>query len=273
MAENTDNSSYFPAVEPVNGGSFMERPKILLVDDNRLFLEMEKEFLQSCAIKVYTARNGQEALDAVRMILPDLVFMDLHMPQMDGDACCAAVKSDPDLKKVPIIMIVTSTDGEDVERCRQAGCDLVLTKPVDPAEFIATGLRFLPELSRIEFRIPCVTLVVFIMGGETFYGTSANLSTSGIFISFDGEVELEDQIRLTFLIPGAKGGIIEATGSIAWRNTGTPLCKPALPRGFGVKFGNLAPDAAKIIARFMARSENSGSKPVVEGAYMAERFF
>ena len=62
----------------------MKRPNILLVDDNRLFLEMEKDFLQPFAVMIYTARSGQEALDVVRMVYPDLVFMDLHMPDMDG---------------------------------------------------------------------------------------------------------------------------------------------------------------------------------------------
>lgn len=251
----------------------MERPKILLVDDNRLFLEMEKEFLQPCAVQIYTARTGQEALDVVRLVLPDLVFMDLNMPEMDGADCCAAIKADPDLKGVPVIMIVTATDSADLERCRLAGCDLVLTKPVNRAAFIRTGHRFLPGLDRIELRIPCLTLVVFRIGEMTCYGTSANLSTSGIFIAFDGQLELEDQVRLSFLLPGSDGEVIEATGRVAWTNTGTPLSKPALPRGFGVEFGNIRPEVARAIADYMSRAGNKGLQPLVEGAYIADEFF
>jgi CheY-like chemotaxis protein len=250
----------------------MSRPKILLVDDNRLFLEMEKEFLQPCAVRIYTARTGQEALDVVRLVLPDLVFMDLHMPEMDGAACCAAIKSDPDLKLVPVVMIVTP-DGDDLEQCRRAGCDFVLTKPVDRGAFIKTGHRFLPAIDRIETRIPCLTLVVFRIGGKAFYGTSANLSTSGMFIAFDDQVELEDLIRLSFLVPGSDGVVIEATGRVAWENSGTPLCKPSLPRGFGVAFQEIQPEAVRAIAHFMSRAENSGVAPFVEGAYLAESLF
>src|SRR5512133_2862778 len=98
----------------------MSRPKILLVDDNRLFLEMEKEFLQPCAVKIYTARTGREALEVVRLVLPDLVFMDLHMPEMDGASCCTAIKAEPDLRSVPVVMIVTAENEDDLERCRRA---------------------------------------------------------------------------------------------------------------------------------------------------------
>lgn len=250
----------------------MSRPKILLVDDNRLFLEMEKEFLQPCAVGIYTARTGQEALDVVRLVLPDLVFMDLHMPEMDGADCCAAIKNDPDLKKVPVVMIITP-DGDDLVRCRRAGCDLILTKPVDRAGFIRTGLKFLPGINRIELRTPCLTLVVLRIGEKVFYGTSANLSTSGMFISFGGQVEIDDLLHLSFLVPGSDGEVVEAKGRIAWMNTGTPLCKPSLPRGFGVAFLDIRPDAVRSIGDFMSRSEKSGVAPVVEGAYEAESLF
>ena len=214
----------------------MTRPNILLVDDNRLFLEMEKEFLQSCAVQIYTARTGREALDIVRMILPDLVFLDLHMPDMDGDTCCAVIKADPDLKNVPVVMVVNAAGGEDLERCRLAGCDSIVTKPVDRTAFLTAGHRFLPGLDRIELRVPCVTLVAFRIGETPFYGTSVNLSTNGMFIAFDGEVEVDDLVRLSFLLPGSCEEVIEAAGRVAWINRGTPLCKPSLPRGFGVAF-------------------------------------
>ncbi len=250
----------------------MIRPKILLVDDNRLFLEMEKEFLQSCAVQIYTARTGKEALDVVRLVLPDLVFMGLNMPEMDGAACCAAIKSDSDLKSVPVIMIVTPADGEELERCRLAGCDFILKKPVNRRDFIGTGHRFLPGLDRMEIRIPCLTLVVFRIGERAFHGMSANLSTRGMFIAFGGEVELEDRVNVNFLAPGSDD-VIEAVGRVAWKNTGTPLCKPSLAKGFGIEFLDLPLHSAHIIADFMDRAEDKGAKPVVEGAYVADCLF
>ncbi len=251
----------------------MARPKILLVDDNRLFLEMEKEFLQPCAVMIYTACNGREALDVVRMVRPDLVFMDLHLPGMDGDACCATLKADPDLKGVPVVMVVSTDNDEDLARCRRAGCDHVIAKPIDREAFLGAGHRFLPGINRVETRVPCLTLVVFRLGTETLYGTSANMSSHGMFIAFDGAVEVNDLVRLSFLVPDSGGEVVEAAGRVAWVNAGDPLPKPALPKGFGVEFSDVNPQGARTIAGFIARARKEGGEFHVEGAYLGEGFF
>ena len=67
---------------------------ILLVDDNDMFLEIEKEFLQYTNTEVITACDGIEALNIVKAMRPDLIFMDLEMPKMDGASCCRAIKDD-----------------------------------------------------------------------------------------------------------------------------------------------------------------------------------
>lgn len=251
----------------------MARPVILLVDDSRLFLEMEKEFLQPCAVKIYTAQTGQEALDVVRMVRPDLIFMDLCMPEMDGATCCSILKSDPDFTHVPVVMVVTAESAVDRERCERAGCDYVLTKPVDRASFLRSGHRFLPGLGQIELRVPCLTLVVFRRAGKTFYGTSANLSTQGVFIASDGDVEVDDRLGLTFMIPGTDGEVVDVQGRVAWKNCGVPLRKPSLPCGFGVEFLGVDAAAAQAIGGFMARVEAGGGTPVVEEAYLVEALF
>jgi CheY-like chemotaxis protein len=251
----------------------MARPTILLVDDNWLFLQMEKDYLQPYAVMVHTARTGQEAIDFVRMIRPDLVFMDLHMPEMDGATCCAHLKADPDMREIPVVMIVTADSDEELKRCRLAGCDHVITKPVDRKTFLRTGCLFLPELVQVDMRVPCLALVVFCAGGKTHYGTSANLSSQGMFIAFDEAVEVDDRINITFLIPGSEGDVVVATGRVAWLNNGSPLRKPSLPRGFGVEFIDVEPGGAKVLAAFLDRLISQGAAPVVEGAYLADPIF
>jgi hypothetical protein len=144
---------------------------------------------------------------------------------------------------------------------------------VDKAAFIRAGLRFLPGIDRIENRVPCLTLVVFRIGRDTFYGTSGNLSSQGMFIAYEGAVEVDDQVRISFLVPGSNGEVVEARGRVAWLNSGKPICKPALPRGFGVEFTDIQGDGAECIARFIARARETGGEPQVEGAYLGEAFF
>src|ERR1035441_3908591 len=109
----------------------MKTPKILLVDDTKLFLKLEQEYLKHLAVTVLTAGNGIEALEIARSQLPDIIFLVLNMPEMDGIDCCAAIKTDPDLRSIPVIMVTTHGMEESIERCRNAGCDGFLTKPLD----------------------------------------------------------------------------------------------------------------------------------------------
>ena len=73
----------------------MATPKILLVDDTKLFLRLEQEYLRQSSVTVFTASNGREALETARKIMPDLIYMDLNMPEMNGIECCSAIKADP----------------------------------------------------------------------------------------------------------------------------------------------------------------------------------
>ena len=126
----------------------MSLPRILLVDDVRLFLELEKSYLNLTQAQVLTAANGQEALELVRSMRPDLVFLDLYMPVLDGAACCTAIKGDPELVAIPVVMVTTGGKPEEVELCRAAGCDGLLTKPIDRSAFLDTVSRFIPSFNR-----------------------------------------------------------------------------------------------------------------------------
>ena len=70
-------------------------PKVLLVDDVTMFLELQKVFLKLSSVHVLTACNGIEAIEMARRERPALIFMDLHLPGMNGDECCAAIKLAP----------------------------------------------------------------------------------------------------------------------------------------------------------------------------------
>ncbi|MBI1920401.1 MAG: response regulator [Geobacter sp.] len=250
----------------------MARPRLLLVDDNRVSLELAKEFFKQSAVRIYTAMNGREVLDLVNVVRPDLIFMDLHMPVMDGAACCAALKSDPDLFSIPIVMLTIASNEGDLARCRTAGCDAILSKPINRRMLLDCGLRFLPNIGEIDLRIPCVTQVVFKMGNDAGYGTSADLSTNGIFVTFNGEVEMEDRLSLTFSLPENEHAPIEAVGRVAWINRGMSRLKPTLPEGFGVEFLDMSRDSAALIRGFMEQDKTESFKRI-ENAYIAQGMF
>jgi len=122
----------------------MQKRKVLLVDDVQLFLEQEKTFFNREIFDLLVARSGIEALKIVKEEKPELVFMDLYMPDMDGDRCCHMIKSDRELRGIPVIMVTTGVDEDDFERCWQAGCDDIITKPIHRHYFLAIIRKYIP---------------------------------------------------------------------------------------------------------------------------------
>jgi CheY-like chemotaxis protein len=121
-------------------------PKILLVDDVTMFLELQKMFLKLTSARLLTAKNGEEAIEVVRQERPELVFMDLHMPVMGGAECCARLKADPEFKTLPIVMLTSEGKTEERDICRKADrC------------FYIPGSRNTPETASLHFcpALPC----------------------------------------------------------------------------------------------------------------------
>src|SRR6185369_12372842 len=94
--------SYFCGICPVREIRKMKRKKVLLVDDVHLIIELEKAFLKGLPVDLLIARNGVEALELVNKEHPDLIYMDLNMPVMDGLTCCRALKSNPETMAIPV---------------------------------------------------------------------------------------------------------------------------------------------------------------------------
>jgi CheY-like chemotaxis protein len=231
----------------------MAKPTILLVDDTKLFLDLEKEFLQQTDAYVFTAANGREALEIARKRLPDLVYMDLHMSDMDGAACCAALKADPVLQGVPVIMVITADEG-DQAICKGAGCDAYLTKPIDRHLFLELGRSFLAHIDRREMRIYCRLNALFRINYQNFYGTCINLGMHGMYIGFDGsDFRVGEPVEVSFLVAGSGSLLVEAWGKVAWVNAGAMKNNPELPDGFGVEFLEMTRESGDIIRRFVSQ--------------------
>jgi len=107
--------------------------KILVVDDDILVVEALEELLKSSGYEVRVAMRGQEALEILEKERFDLLILDVVMPKMTGfDLCCEVRKRDDEMSRVKIIMLTAKTDARNAEAREECGCDLYLTKPIDP---------------------------------------------------------------------------------------------------------------------------------------------
>jgi CheY-like chemotaxis protein len=109
--------------------------KILVVDDEPDVLKILLLRLEKTGYEVTGARDGREAVDLARQIIPDLVILDFHLPDMNGDVVAGILREDKNTKHIPIILIsatVTSVD----QRAKECGANGCIAKPFEPKELI-----------------------------------------------------------------------------------------------------------------------------------------
>jgi CheY-like chemotaxis protein len=232
----------------------MATPKILLVDDTKLFLRLEQEYLKQSSVAVFTASNGREALETARKIMPDLIYMDLNMPVMSGIECCRAIKADSDLCKIPVILVTTMGMEDSVEQCKRAGCDGFLTKPIDRKAFLDLGRSFLPSINRRERRANCRVKALFrVNNGEYRSGTCLDLNIRGVYIACSDGFSVDDKVEVNVMVSGNSDDLVEAWGRVAWVNSAPSRVKPQLAEGFGVEFLAITDESTGLIKQFIIK--------------------
>ncbi|HEU4888583.1 MAG TPA: response regulator [Thermoanaerobaculia bacterium] len=114
----------------------MSRKKILLVDDSATTLMMEQMVLRGQAYQIVTAKNGREAVVIAQIEKPDLILLDVIMPEMNGFEACRQLRQQDATKSVPIIMVTTKGEEQNVETGFESGCSDYITKPINGPELL-----------------------------------------------------------------------------------------------------------------------------------------
>ena len=113
-------------------------PKILVVDDQIANLQLMEALLLPLGYEVVLAQNGEEALQKIKEIPPDVILLDIMMPGMDGFEVAKRLREDEETRAIPIVMVTALSEAEDRIRALEAGANDFLSKPVDKAELRAT---------------------------------------------------------------------------------------------------------------------------------------
>lgn len=122
----------------------MNKPRVLIVEDNVDNYELVRFLLERAGYHVLSAANGVEGVETTKRERPDLVLMDLSMPEMDGWKATAHLKSDETTRRIPVLALTAHTLPGDRKRAIDAGCDGYISKPINVASFdklVATLLR------------------------------------------------------------------------------------------------------------------------------------
>ncbi len=121
----------------------MSKKRILIVEDEESLLKLESILLTSKGYEVKGVSNGQAALDAVAEEHPDLILLDIMLPEVDGFEVCRRIKNDDQTRHIPVIMLTAKKSREDMARGEKVGADWYITKPFKSAMVIETIQRFL----------------------------------------------------------------------------------------------------------------------------------
>lgn len=128
-------------------------PRILIVDDDARNVRLLAAMLHADRYATLSAGNGREALDHAAEHLPDLILLDVMMPDMNGFEVIEKLKSDPATQRIPIIMVTALDDRESRLYALQAGADEFITKPVDRIE-LTVRIKNLLALRRYRQQQP-----------------------------------------------------------------------------------------------------------------------
>jgi CheY-like chemotaxis protein len=209
--------------------------KILLVDDVNLLREKKKGLLSSSRVHILTASDGHEALAVARKELPNLIVMDNHLPAMDGVSCCQAIKTDPHLKHIPVVILTNAVQPSDSERCSATAANDWISKPVDGKRFLSTLKKYLPARECRVLRVPLRTEVRLTIHDGFHVGMTNDVSPNGIYVTSELQPVPGDEVRVSFVLPGSEAPT-EARGKVAWFREKGFSGKSAFHSGFGVEF-------------------------------------
>lgn len=131
--------------EPGYIGPMAEQRRLLIIDDESDYRELLEGILREAGYGIVVARNGAQAMERLRRDRPDLVLLDLNLPDTDGYSVCRNIRSDAEFCRIPIIMVTIQSDTASIVQGLREGADDYVAKPFDPLEVVARVASLLKQ--------------------------------------------------------------------------------------------------------------------------------
>ena len=117
--------------------------KVLIVEDNELNMKLFQDLLEVHGIKTVQTKNGNEAMELARAEMPDLILMDIQLPEISGLDVTKLLKQDDELKHIPVIAVTAFAMKGDEEKIREGGCEDYISKPISVTNFLEIIQKYL----------------------------------------------------------------------------------------------------------------------------------
>ena len=228
--------------------------KILIVDDLEMNLDVCMSVFSRVECKLYTAKNGLEALEMTKRVRPDLIILDLYMPEMDGDECCRLIKEDAELSHIPVFMVTAGAKVADEERCYAAGCNDFIEKPYHSSDLMQKVAGHLDIIVREYARVSIYTKALLKFNNQAMSGYIHDLSDGGIFIESKAPLAIGTAVGLEFTLTG-RDEPIKAKGEVKWGIDDKAKCSIDNVPGMGIQFLEISSESKKMISDYVREVE------------------
>jgi CheY-like chemotaxis protein len=213
--------------------------KLLIVDDMKSFLDLEKSFLSRADCRILSATTGLEAIKVAQMERPDLIILDVEMPEMNGIEATRILSSQKDLRDIPIVILSSTTRRDE---SITAGAREFIQKPIDEDAFLEMVRRYVTLPIRKDPRRPLDRPCTLSKEGQMGQGIVADLSVTGLFLKTPMKLAVGDRVHIGFAFPLDGSQKEVQADAIVVRIVGT---------GFGLRFPDLAEGTRLYIQEFV----------------------
>jgi two-component system cell cycle response regulator DivK len=125
------------------GGTTPMAKTVLIVEDNDLNMKLFHDLLEAHGYATIQTKDGMEAMKLAREHRPDLILMDIQLPEISGLEVTKWLKEDPDLRRIPVVAVTAFAMKGDEEKIRQGGCEAYIAKPISVVKFLETVAKLL----------------------------------------------------------------------------------------------------------------------------------
>ena len=225
--------------------------KVLIVDDSETFLMYMSILMRRMGFdKIIPANNGIEALKLLGILMPDVVMLDITMPQMDGITALRHIRGNEHTSNIPVIMITTASDNKTYEECERFGCCGYLTKPVNINklnDILYECMTYKKRSKRRFLRTSFEKKVAVTHSGVTVERYAVSLSECGIYIREKNPFPVGTEVEIALPLRDEK---IYLTGTVIYVKGIHGNISNIVP-GMAIEFKKLTSNDSEILRKYI----------------------
>jgi CheY-like chemotaxis protein/Tfp pilus assembly protein PilZ len=230
------------------------KKSIIIADDSKIFTMYFGILLKRMGFDVIPVENGLEALKLIKVMEPNLVIFDIHMPVMDGITALRLIKQDKRISEIPVVMVTTESNKESIERCENLGCSGYITKPINidrVHEVLQEHLYVSQGFKRKHIRTSFSKKVSIIHNGTTYKFYAVNLSAGGIYITTIDPFPIGSKVKINLYLDDEQTLSLDASVVYSKNLYGDSFKNPP---GMALEFQNLTTNDSAILNNYIKKS-------------------